>query len=114
MAIAKSSRDAAELTRKAVEGLGGMKRFISRGDVVAIKPNIGWDRMPVHAANTNPVVVAELVKMAFDAGAARVVVTDASCNEPNRCFTRSGSGARPTRSVRPSSCPPPTASARYA
>lgn len=90
MAIAKSSSDAAELTRKAVEALGGMKRFVSRGDIVAIKPNIGWDRMPVHAANTNPVVVAELVRLALDAGAAKVVVTDASCNEPNRCFQRSG------------------------
>lgn len=90
LAIAKSSTDAADLTRKAVEALGGMKRFISRGDVVAIKPNIGWDRMPVHAANTNPVVVAELVKLCLDAGAVRVVVTDASCNEPNRCFQRSG------------------------
>lgn len=90
MAIAKSSQDAELLTRRAVEALGGMKRFVSRGDIVAIKPNIGWDRMPVHAANTNPLVVAELVKLAFDAGAKQVVVTDASCNEPNRCFQRSG------------------------
>jgi uncharacterized protein (DUF362 family) len=90
MAIAKSGTDAHALTRKAVDALGGMKRFVSNGDIVAIKPNIGWDRMPVHAANTNPEVVAELVKMAFEAGAKRVVVTDASCNEPNRCFQRSG------------------------
>ncbi len=90
LAISKSSQDPAVLTRKAVEALGGMKRFISNGDIVAIKPNIGWDRMPVHAANTNPRVVAEVVKMAFEAGAKRVVVTDASCNEPNRCFQRSG------------------------
>lgn len=90
LAIAKSSQDPAELTRKAIEALGGMKRFISRGDIVAIKPNIGWDRMPVHAANTNPKVVAEVVRLAFDAGAKKVIVTDASCNEPNRCFQRSG------------------------
>jgi uncharacterized protein (DUF362 family) len=90
MAIAKSSKDAGELTRRAVDALGGMGRFVSRGDIVAVKPNIGWDRMPVHAANTNPLVVAEVVRMAFDAGAKRVVVTDASCNEPNRCFQRSG------------------------
>jgi len=90
LAIAKSSTDPGELTRRAVEALGGMKRFVSNGDVVAIKPNIGWDRMPVHAANTNPLVVAEVVKLAFDAGSSRVVVTDASCNEPNRCFQRSG------------------------
>lgn len=90
MAIAKSSTDPAELVRRAVQALGGMKQFISRGDIVAIKPNIGWDRMPIHAANTNPLVVAEVVRLAFDAGAKEVVVTDASCNEPNRCFQRSG------------------------
>lgn len=89
-AIAKSSTDPAELVRRAVDALGGMQRFVSRGDIVAIKPNIGWDRMPVHAANTNPQVVAEVVKLAFDAGASKVIVTDASCNEPNRCFQRSG------------------------
>jgi uncharacterized protein (DUF362 family) len=78
------------LTRRAVQALGGMKRFISNGDIVAIKPNIGWDRMPMHAANTNPRVVASVVQMAFEAGAKKVIVTDASCNEPNRCFQRSG------------------------
>lgn len=90
MAIAKSSQDPALLTRRAVEALGGMGRFVGRGDVVAVKPNIGWDRMPVHAANTNPSVVAEVVRLAFEAGARRVVVTDASCNEARRCFQRSG------------------------
>ena len=44
----------------------------------------------MHAANTNPKVVAEVVKMAYEAGAELVTVTDASCNEPNRCFQRSG------------------------
>lgn len=90
MAIAKSSQDPTVLTRRAVDALGGMRRFISRGDIVAIKPNIGWDRLPVHAANTNPKVVAELVRMAFEAGAKKVIVTDVSCNEANRCFQRSG------------------------
>ena len=90
LAIAKSSTDPAVLVRRAVDALGGMRRFVSNGDVVAVKPNIGWDRMPAHAANTNPLVVAEVVRLAFDAGARRVVVTDASCNEPNRCFQRSG------------------------
>lgn len=90
LAIAKSSQEPEELVKRAVGALGGMKRFISRGDIVAIKPNIGWDRMPVHAANTNPRVVAAAVKLCFEAGAKQVVVTDASCNEPNRCFQRSG------------------------
>jgi len=90
LVVAKNDPDPASLVRRAVDALGGMRRFISRGDIVVVKPNIGWDRTPIHAANTNPKVVAEVVRLAFDAGAKRVVVTDASCNEANRCFQRSG------------------------
>jgi uncharacterized protein (DUF362 family) len=79
-----------QLVRRALEAMGGMGRFVSRGDVVVVKPNIGWDRMPIHAANTNPDVVAAVVKLAFEAGAKKVVVADGSCNDPNRCFQRSG------------------------
>ena len=81
---------AAEVVGKALAALGGMKRFVSRGDVVVVKPNIGWDRMPIHAANTNPDVVGAVVRLAFEAGAKRVVVADGSCNHPDRCFQRSG------------------------
>jgi len=90
LAVAKGDAAAEALVTAAVGALGGMKRFISRGDVVVVKPNIGWDRMPLHAANTNPDVVAAVVKLALDAGAHRVVVADGSCNDPNRCFQRSG------------------------
>jgi len=79
-----------QLVRRAVDAMGGMRKFVSRGDVVVVKPNIGWDRMPIHAANTNPEVVAAVIKLAFDAGAKKVVVADGSCNDPNRCFQRSG------------------------
>lgn len=84
----KGSPDA--LARAAVEGLGGMKRFISRGDVVLVKPNIGWDRTPEQAANTNPEVVAAVVKMCLEAGAKTVKVVDRTCNEARRCYKQSG------------------------
>ncbi len=90
MAIAKSSQVPEDLVQRAVTALGGMKRFVSRGDIVAVKPNIGWDRMPAHAANTNPRVVAEVVRLCVEAGAKQVIVTDASCNEARRSFQRSG------------------------
>jgi uncharacterized protein (DUF362 family) len=95
LAIAKQKAgepdpSADQLVRRAVDALGGMKRFISRGDVVVVKPNIGWDRMPIHAANTNPDVVGAVIQLAFEAGAKKVVVADGSCNDPNRCFQRSG------------------------
>jgi uncharacterized protein (DUF362 family) len=90
MAIAKSSREPHVLVERALTALGGMARFISRGDIVAIKPNIGWDRTPAQAANTNPLVVQALVRLVLDAGAKQVVVTDASCNDARRSFQRSG------------------------
>jgi len=95
LAIARSPKDvpsppAEALVRSALAALGGMGRFVSRGDVVVVKPNIGWDRMPIHAANTNPDVVGAVVQLAYEAGAKKVVVADGSCNDPNRCFQRSG------------------------
>lgn len=86
-AIAEEAR---RLTRQAIDGLGGMKRFVSKGHVVWVKPNIGWDRRPEQAANTNPDVVATLVQMCLEAGARRVVVSDHTCNAAQRTFPRSG------------------------
>ena len=90
MAVSKRSTNPTELVRAAIDALGGMNRFVQKGDVVAIKPNIGWDRAPIHAANTNPEVVATIVRAAYEAGAKHVIVTDFSCNEPQRSFQRSG------------------------
>jgi len=78
------------LVQRALDDLGGISRFISRQDIVVIKPNIAWDRTPEQAANTNPDLVAEVVRQCWQAGAKRVIVTDVSCNEPRRCFQRSG------------------------
>jgi uncharacterized protein (DUF362 family) len=82
--------DPAQLARQALEELGGIRRFISRTDIVLVKPNIGWDRTPEQAANTNPAIVAEVVRQCLDAGAKRVIVTDVSCNDARRSFQRSG------------------------
>ncbi len=80
----------AAMTRKAMELLGGMKRFVSKDDIVVVKPNIGWDRSPEQAANTNPEVVAEVIKMCLEAGAKKVRVFDRSCNTATRCYEHSG------------------------
>jgi uncharacterized protein (DUF362 family) len=86
-AIAEEAR---RLTRGAIDALGGMRRFVSRGDIVLVKPNIGWDRPPEHAADTNPDVVAAVVTLCLEAGAKRVMVTDNSCHPAQRAFSRSG------------------------
>jgi uncharacterized protein (DUF362 family) len=80
----------AQLARKAVEELGGMSQFVKKGQTVLVKPNIGWDRLPEQAADTNPEAVAEVVKMCLEASAKWVRVLDRTCNQPRRCYKRSG------------------------
>jgi uncharacterized protein (DUF362 family) len=89
LAIARA-RGPAELVDAALEAMGGMGRFISKGDAVVVKPNIGWDRTPEQAADTNPVVVRTVIDQCFKAGAAKVIVVDNTCNQARRCYTRSG------------------------
>lgn len=83
-------RDPAMSVRKAVELLGGMSRFVNKGEKVLIKPNISWDRKPEQAATTNPAVVSEVVKMVREAGAGNVTVADNTCNEARYSYKRSG------------------------
>jgi len=80
----------AQTTRAALEALGGVGRFISRGDIVLLKPNMSWDRVPEQAANTNPEVMRTLVELCYQAGAKRVKVLDNSINDARRCYVRSG------------------------
>jgi uncharacterized protein (DUF362 family) len=89
IALAKNRNHVAALNA-ALDAIGGIKRFVRPGERVTIKPNIGWDRAPEQAANTNPELVGEAVRLCLAAGAKEVVVTDISCNDPRRCFLRSG------------------------
>lgn len=84
------AEEARRLTRAGIEALGGMGRFVSKGQTVWIKPNISWDRRPEQAATTNPDVVATLVELCYQAGAKRVLLSDNPCNSAQRTFPRSG------------------------
>lgn len=73
-----------------LDAIGGISRFVKSGERVTIKPNVGWDRTPAQAADTNPELVGEMVRLCLQAGAKEVVVADITCNDPRRCFLRSG------------------------
>ena len=83
----------AQITKEAISSLGGIQRFVSKGDVVIVKPNIGWDRTPKQAACTNPQVVKTLVELSLGAGAKEVKVIDNPCNPVQRTYARSGIAA---------------------
>ncbi len=67
-----------------------MKRFVKPGDVVVVKPNMGWDRSVDLAANTHPQVVKAVVEECLAAGARKVKVFDNTCNDSRRCYVNSG------------------------
>lgn len=81
------------LLAKASAELGGLDKIIKPGDYVIVKPNIGWDRKPEYAANTNPEVVAAVIKLCFRAGAGNVQVFDVTCDDDRRCYKSSGIAA---------------------
>lgn len=80
-------RDPAKMAEAGLEAFG---TFFGRGDAVLIKPNVAWDRLPEQAANTNPELVAALVRLAFRSGARSVTVADHACNAASSTFERSG------------------------
>ena len=86
----RKGRDVPLLVRDTLSALGGMEQFVKSGEVVVIKPNIGWDRTVELAANTHPEVVKTLIQLCLEAGAKQVRIFDRPCNDERRCYTQSG------------------------
>ncbi len=82
--------DPAANAAAAIALLGGMERFVRKGDSVVVKPNILTAREPQYAATTNPAVVAAIVKLAWEAGAKSVVVLDNPTAPPRQAYQVSG------------------------
>ena len=79
-----------QLLQAAMAPLGGMNRFVKKGQRVVIKANIAWARTPEQACTNNPDLLMALIKMCYDSGAKRVAVWDHTCDNYQFCFSRSG------------------------
>ncbi len=79
-----------DMFRKGIAEMGGMGSFVKKGQRVVVKPNIGWDKIPELAANTNPELVGEIVRQCIAAGAKEVVVFDHTCDNWQKCYANSG------------------------
>ncbi|KAF5070566.1 hypothetical protein DSECCO2_220760 [anaerobic digester metagenome] len=75
---------------RAIASLGGMAKYVKKGQKVLVKPNIGWDVTPERAGNTNPKLVGRIIRHCFDAGASEVYVFDNTCDAWNLCYKNSG------------------------
>ena len=88
VAVVKGAPAAA--THACVGMLGGMGRFVKTGQKVVIKPNMSFASAASLGTNTHPEVVAALVRMCRDAGAASVLVLDNPLAPAEQCIERSG------------------------
>ncbi len=80
------------MVKAALESMGGVDHFITRGDVVVIKPNVAFDKNPDLAATTQPDTVAAVTRLCLGAGARKVIVCDNPINNPESCFFKTKVG----------------------
>jgi uncharacterized protein (DUF362 family) len=92
LSLAEGS-DYGAITKNALNALGGIQKFVKPGNVVVVKPNLGWDRKPEYAANTHPLVVKAIAEECLKAGAKKVKIFDNPCNDARRCYENSGVSA---------------------
>jgi len=75
---------------KGMKALGGISKFVRKGQKILVKPNIGWDVSPERAGDTNPKLVTAVIRQCLDAGASEVFVFDHTCDNWQRCYKNSG------------------------
>src|SRR3954451_9770066 len=91
---------ALKMVKAALEVMGGdrgVSHFITKGDVVVIKPNVAFDKNPDLAATTQPDTLAAVVKLCLGSGARKVIVADNPINNPESCFFKTKVGEAAVR-----------------
>jgi uncharacterized protein (DUF362 family) len=83
---------ALRMVKRALDEMGGVERFIQKGDVVVIKPNVAFDKAPDLGATSQPDTVAAVVRLCKAAGARKVIVADNPINNPESCFYKTKVG----------------------
>ena len=70
VSIVKCERysDCFKYVKEAVDMLGGIEKFVKKGDRVVIKPNLVSRKDPDEAATTHPEIVKAVSRLALDAG----------------------------------------------
>ena len=88
--VAVRNGEAVAMYEAGIAALGGIGAFVKKGQSVVLKPNIAWDQPPEIPANTNPDLVAAIVRDCLKAGASKVTVFDHTCHNWERSYKSSG------------------------
>ncbi len=89
MAIVRGD-DRIKTVNLAFKAIGGIEKFIKKGDRVLLKVNAAFASPPALSATTNPQLLEEVARLCYAAGASSVVVTDNPINDPASCFSLTG------------------------
>jgi len=84
------SGEPAAATKKALEAMGGISRFVKKGQRVVLKPNMSFTRTPEFGATTHPLVVVTVAQACIDAGAQQVLILDHTLHRAELCLERTG------------------------
>lgn len=80
--VVASATDIRAAIGRAFKELGGIEKFVRKGDKVVLKPNAAWARRPGQGATTNPEVVEAVAELCKKAGAGRVTVLEHLIDRP--------------------------------
>ncbi len=89
LAVARGA-DRKKTVIKALDALGGIKRFIGNGDHVVLKVNAAFATPAMLCATTHPELITQVIGLCFAAGAKKVIVADNPINDPATCFRLTG------------------------
>ena len=88
--LAVISGEPVAATRKALEAIGGIARFVKSGQRVVLKPNMSFARTSDFSATTHPLVVATVAQACVEAGAHQILVWDHTLQRAELCLERTG------------------------
>ena len=77
--VALYGGEPAEMFRRGIAEMGGMQRFVKKGQTVVLKPNIAWDKPPEMGSNTSPELMYAVTEDCLKAGAKEVLCFDHTC-----------------------------------
>ncbi len=90
VALAVVQGNPVAVVARALDLIGGIKKFVKPNDMVFIKPNVSFPNPMSWGSTTNPEVVEAIAQLVIEAGATRVIVADNTMREGMICFERTG------------------------
>ncbi|MGD0837389.1 MAG: DUF362 domain-containing protein [Polyangia bacterium] len=85
-----SGSDPAKMVAAALAALGGMAKFVNKGDFVVIKPNAAFANPPAWGTTTHPATVVAVAKACLEAKAKEVLILEFPQAKGEKCLERCG------------------------